>query len=136
MLDKSVEMLKALSEKLHVNRLVSQSGRKGRLRQLEPEDDLSSPSEELRSPLRVAFGLMPLAVPYGDSLPEQRILNAIYSGILFEGRNGIAEELGMSKAEFTRAVRSLRANGAIHVGPSGRYRLSFGTSNFPDTSSR
>jgi DNA-binding IclR family transcriptional regulator len=79
---------------------------------------------------------MPLVVPREDSPPEMRILNAIYSGQLFEGRTNYAEELGMTKPEFTRALRSLRTSGAIHVGPGGRYRLSFNTSNFPDITSR
>jgi DNA-binding IclR family transcriptional regulator len=79
---------------------------------------------------------MPLVVPREDSPPEMRILNAIYLGQLFEGRTHNAEELGMTRSEFTRALRSLRTGGAVHVGPGGRYRLSFSTSNFPDITSR
>jgi DNA-binding IclR family transcriptional regulator len=79
---------------------------------------------------------MPLVVPYEDSLPELRILNAISAGLLFEGRSSSAEELGMTKQEFARALRSLRGIGAIHIGPSGRYRLSFDTSNFPNVTAR
>jgi len=115
-------------------RLVSESGRKGRLRQLEPDGDI--PQSQSRRPFAARFGLVPLAVPYEDSPPEVRILNMISAGLLFEGRGGDAEALGMTKLEFTRALRSLRVNGAIYVGPSGRYRLGFNTSNFPNITSR
>ena len=83
-----------------------------------------------------AFGLVPLVVPYEDSPPELRILNRISAGLLFEGRTGAAEELGMTKPEFARALRSLRTSGAIYAGPGGRYRLGFNTSNFPNVVSR
>lgn len=56
--------------------------------------------------------------------------------MLFEGRSHNAEELGMTKAEFTRALKSLRASGAIYTGPGGRYRLSFNTSNFPNIAAK
>jgi DNA-binding IclR family transcriptional regulator len=75
---------------------------------------------------------MPLAVPYEDSPPEVRILNAVAAGLVFEGRGNTASELGMSKVDFARALRSLKNDGAIYVGPGGRYRLSFHTSNFPN----
>ena len=77
------------------------------------------------------FGLMPLAVPYDDSPPELRVLNAVAAGLLFEGRTHASPDLGLSKPEFARVLRSLKANGAIHVGAGGRYRLSFNTANFP-----
>ena len=116
--------------------MVSQSGRKGRLRQLEPQDDFATQNDKLRSPLNAAFGLIPLAVPYEDSPPEARILNAVSAGLLFEGRSEVAEELGMTKAEFTRVLRSLRTSGGIYAGPGGRYRLSFSTANFPNIAAR
>jgi len=75
---------------------------------------------------------MPLAVPYEDSPPEVRILNAVASGLVREGRNEIAPELGIPKADFIRALRSLKNDGTIYVGAGGRYRLSFHTSNFPN----
>ena len=99
-----------------------------------PEGEL--PSQQPPKPLVAAFGLVPLAVPYEDSPPELRILNTISAGLLFEGRRENAEELGMSKSEFARALRSLRTSGAIYVGPGGRYRLGFSTSNFPDIVAR
>jgi DNA-binding IclR family transcriptional regulator len=75
---------------------------------------------------------MPLSVPYEDSPPEVRILNAVAAGLLFEGRSDKALELGMPKTDFARALRSLKNDGAIYVGAGGRYRLSFHTSNFPN----
>jgi DNA-binding IclR family transcriptional regulator len=80
--------------------------------------------------------LVPLVVPYEDSPPELRILNMVSAGLLFEGRSGNAEELGMTKVEFTRALRSLRTNGAVYIDSSGRYRLGFNTSNFPNVASK
>jgi hypothetical protein len=127
-------MLKALLGIERIIRLVSHSGQKDRLRQLEPSDEFQS--EEPQRPLTTAFGLMPLVVPHEDSLAELKILNAVYSGLLFEGRSHNSEELGVTRAEFARALRSLKANGAIHTGPGGRYRLSFSTSNFPNITSR
>lgn len=79
---------------------------------------------------------MPLVVPYEDSLPELRILNAVSSGLLYEGRSRNAENLGMTKLEFAKAVHSLRAGGAIFVDPGGRYRLGFRIANFPNVVSR
>jgi DNA-binding IclR family transcriptional regulator len=72
-----------------------------------------------------------LAVPYEDSPPEMRVLNAVAAGLLYEGRTNVAPDLGLSKQEFSRVLRSLRTNGAVHIGAGGRYRLSFNTSNFP-----
>lgn len=75
---------------------------------------------------------MPLAVPYEDSPPEVRILNAVAAGLVFEGRKDVASELGMPKTDFMRALRLLRNDGAIFIGAGGRYRLNFHTSNFPN----
>jgi DNA-binding IclR family transcriptional regulator len=75
---------------------------------------------------------MPLAVPYEDSPPEARVLNAVVAGLVFEGRNDVAAELGLPKMDFARAIRSLKSDGAIYAGAGGRYRLSFHTSNFPN----
>lgn len=112
--------------------MVSQSGRKYRLRQLEPEDQTPPLDQQPLRPFAAPFGLMPLAVPHEDSPPEVRILNAVAAGLLFEGRSDVARELGMSRTDFARALRSLKNDGAIHVGAGGRYRLSFNTSNFPN----
>lgn len=79
---------------------------------------------------------MPLVVPYEDSPPELRVLNMISAGLVFEGRSDRAEELGMTRPEFSRLVRSLKASGAIYAGPGGRYRLSFSKSNFPNVAAR
>ena len=75
---------------------------------------------------------MPLAVPYEDSPPEARVLNAVAAGLVFEGRNTIAPALGMQKSEFGRVLRLLKNEGMIHVGVGGRYVLGFPTSNFPN----
>ena len=79
---------------------------------------------------------MPLVVPYEDSPPELRVLNFVSAGLLFEGRSEKAEELGMTKPEFNRTLRSLKASGAIYAGPGGRYRLSFSTANFPNVAAK
>jgi len=129
-----LEILKGVPQNEPTNRLVSQSGRKDRLRQLEPEGEL--PESQSPRPLHAAFGLLPLVVPYEDSPPELRILNTVSAGLLFEGRSQNAEELGMTKSEFSRALRSLRASGAIYVDPGGRYRLGFSTANFPNVAAR
>jgi len=110
---------------------VSQSGRKDRLRQLEPEGDASYGYQRLPKPRATAFGLLPLAVPYSDSPPELRVLNAVALGLLFENTSDAAHELGMSKLDLNRVLRSLKNNGAIYIGATGKYRLSFKTSNFP-----
>ena len=75
-------------------------------------------------------------MPYEDSPPELRILNLISAGLLFEGRYDRADELGMTRSEFSRVLRSLRAGGAVYAGPGGRYRLSFSRSNFPNVAMR
>jgi DNA-binding IclR family transcriptional regulator len=86
--------------------------------------------------LNAAYGLAPLVVPYEDNPPEARILNAISMGALFEGRSEVADDLGITKAEFNRVLRSLKTSGAIYAGPGGRYRLSFSTANFPNIAAR
>ena len=102
------------------------------MRQLEPEDQTPLPNQQPDRPFAAPFGLMPLAVPYEDSPPEVRILNAVAAGLVFEGRNDAAPGLGVSKADFTRALRLLKNDGVIYVGAGGKYRLSFHTSNFPN----
>jgi hypothetical protein len=79
---------------------------------------------------------MPLAVPYEDSPPEVRILNAVAAGLVFEGRSNTVLELGMSRADFARALRSLKNDGVIYVGTGGKYKLSFHTSNFPNIATK
>jgi len=101
------------------------------MRQLEPEGQLPQEFQHSLKPSIASFGLVPLAVPYEDSLPEMRVLNAVSAGLLFEGRTSIAPDLGLSKQEFSRVLRSLRTSGAVHIGAGGRYRLSFNTANFP-----
>lgn len=130
------EILKRLPKWGESNSLVSQSGRKDRVRQLEPEGQLPSQYVQPQRPLTTAFGLMPLVVPYDDSPPELRILNAVFAGLLFEGRGDIIQELDMTRMEFARALRALKTSGAIHAGPGGRYRLSFSTSNFPNVTAK
>ena len=75
--------------------------------------------------------MLPLAVPYDDSPPELRVLNAVALGLLYENTSNGAQELGMSKLDLNRVLRSLKNNGAIYAGATGKYRLSFRTSNFP-----
>ena len=79
---------------------------------------------------------MPLAVPYEDSPPEARVLNAVAAGLVFEGRSTIAPTLGMQKAEFGRVLSVQKNEGMIHVGGGGRYVGSFPTSNFPNIISK
>ena len=119
------------SNKNNTDRLVPGSGREDRMRQLERESQLPSEYQQRQRTSVAVFGLMPLAVPYDDSPPELRVLNAVAAGLLFEGRTRATPDLGLSKPEFARVLRSLKANGAIHVGAGGRYRLSFSTANFP-----
>ena len=102
------------------------------MKQLEPESQTPLPNSDPDRAIAAPFGLIPLAVPYEDSPPEARILNAVAVGLVREGRNDVAPELGISKADFARALRSLKNEGAIHVGAGGRYQLSFHTSNFPN----
>ena len=102
------------------------------MKQLEPENQTPLPNSESERAFAAPFGLIPLAVPYEDSPPEARILNAVAVGLVREGRNDVALELGITKADFTRALRSLKNDGAVYVGSGGRYRLGFHTSNFPN----
>lgn len=102
------------------------------MKQLEPENQTPLPNSESERAFAAPFGLIPLAVPYEDSPPEARILNAVAVGLVREGRNEVALELGITKADFTRALRSLKNDGAVYVGSGGKYRLSFHTSNFPN----
>ena len=102
------------------------------MKQLEPESQTPLPNSESDRQFSAPFGLIPLAVPYEDSPPEARILNAVATGLVREGRNDVALELGITKTDFVRALRSLKNDGAIHVGSGGKYRLSFHTSNFPN----
>jgi hypothetical protein len=125
-------MFKSEPQARSSNTLELQSGRKYRLKQLEPESQTPLPNLQPERGFAAPFGLMPLTVPYEDSPPEARILNAVAAGLVVEGRSDIALELGIPKTDFTRALRSLKNEGAIYVGPGGRYRLSFHTSNFPN----
>ena len=102
------------------------------MRQLEPEEPNPLPNQQPDRPFAAPFGLMPLAVPFEDSPPEARILNAVAAGLVFEGRSDVAPGLGISKSDFARALRSLKSDGAIYAGAGGRYRLGFHTSNFPN----
>jgi hypothetical protein len=102
----------------------------------EDRDLIRFPSPEQAKVPRIAFGLVPLTTPYVDSDPDHRILNAIARGLLFERMKDPAAELHMSKTEFTRALRSLRNEGLIYVGQDGKYRLTFGTANFPNLIAR
>jgi hypothetical protein len=129
--DENQEILKKVPKYRALNRMVSASGRKDRLRQLEPEGDAPYAYQKPLKPLATAFGLVPLAVPYDDTPPELRVLNAVALGLLFENTSSVAQELGMSKLDLNRVLRSLKNNSAIYVGATGKYRLSFRTSNFP-----
>jgi len=128
----TLEIFKSRTRGAFFKILAFQSGRKYRLKQLEPESQTPLPNSEPDRTVAAPFGLIPLAVPYEDSPPEARILNAVAVGLVREGRNDIALELGIPKADFTRALRSLKNEGAIYVGAGGKYRLSFHTSNFPN----
>jgi hypothetical protein len=85
---------------------------------------------------RIAFGVVPLTTPYSDSEPDHRVLNAVARGLVFDRIKEPADELEMSKVEYSRTLRSLRNDGLIYVGPDGKYRLTFGTSNFPNLIAR
>lgn len=126
----------SISNRSVTDRLVSGSGREDRTRQLEWENQLPSEYQQPQRHSIAAFGLMPLAVPYDDSPPELRVLNAVAVGLLFEGRTHPTPDLGLSRPEFARVIRSLKSSGAIHVGAGGRYRLSFNTANFPGIMAR
>ena len=70
--------------------------------------------------------------PYADSDPDLRVLNAVSRGLLFERIKDPADELEMTKLEYLRTLRSLKSDGLIYAGNDGKYRLAFGTSNFPN----
>ena len=98
---------------------------------------LSHPDVPQTSPVpRIAFGLVPLTTPYGDSEPDHRVLNAVARGLLFERIKEPAEELEMTRLEYSRSLRSLKNDGLIYVGSDGKYRLTFGTANFPNLIAR
>ena len=128
----TLEIFKSGTQGPNFNILAFQSGRKYRLKQLEPESQTPLPNSEPDRAFAAPFGLIPLAVPYEDSPPEARILNAIAVGLVREGKNDVAPELGIPKSDFARVLRSLKNEGAIYVGAGGKYRLSFHTSNFPN----
>jgi hypothetical protein len=102
------------------------------LRHSDSGDQIQLPfSRGLRVP-RIAFGVVPLTTPYSESDPDYRVLNAVARGLLFERMKEPADELEMSKLEYSRTLRSLKNDGLIYVGTDGKYRLTFGTSNFPN----
>ncbi|MDA4131465.1 MAG: hypothetical protein OK457_11900 [Thaumarchaeota archaeon] len=80
--------------------------------------------------------MVPLTTPYIDSDPEHRVLNAVARGLLYERIKEPADELEMTKLEYSRSLRSLKNDGTIYAGPDGKYRLTFGTSNFPNLIAR
>jgi DNA-binding IclR family transcriptional regulator len=77
-----------------------------------------------------------LATPYNESDPDHRILNAVARGLLFERMKEPAAEFQMTRVEFSRTLRSLKNDGLIYVGSDGKYRLTFGTANFPNLIAR
>ena len=85
---------------------------------------------------RIAFGVVPLTTPYSDSDPDHRVLNAVARGLLFERIKEPADELEMTRLEYSRVLRSLKNDGHIYVGSDGKYRLTFGTANFPNLIAR
>lgn len=114
--------------------LVLPRERKTNLRHTDVGDPIQLPppsSNSVRVP-RIAFGIVPLTTPYGDSDPDHRILNAVARGLLFERMKEPASELAMTKIEYSRALRSLRNDGLIYAGVDGKYHLTFGTANFPN----
>jgi DNA-binding transcriptional ArsR family regulator len=114
---------------------VERRQKKTNLGHSEARDLISFPVANTKAP-RIAFGLIPLTTPYDDSEPDHRILNAIARGLLFERMKEPAAEFQMSKTEYSRALRSLRNDGLIYVGQDGKYRLTFGTANFPNLIAR
>ena len=103
------------------------------LKQSDNGDQIQFPSfEQISRVPRIAFGLIPLTTPYSDSDPDHRVLNAIARGLVFDGNTEPAGELEMTKTEYSRTLRSLRNDGLVFVGPDGKYKLTFGTSNFPN----
>ncbi len=95
-----------------------------------------APAEQAKKVPRIAFGLVPLPTPYSESDPDHRILNAVARGLLFERMKEPAAEFQLSKVEFNRTLRSLKNDGLIYVGMDGKYRLTFGTANFPNLIAR
>lgn len=85
---------------------------------------------------RIAFGVVPLTTPYSDSESDHRVLNAVARGLVFDRIKEPADELEMTRVEYSRTLRSLRNDGLIYVGPDGKYLLTFGTSNFPNLIAR
>ena len=77
-----------------------------------------------------------MTTPYSDSEPDHRILNAIARGLVFDRIKEPADELEMTKVEYSRTLRSLKNDGLIYVGPDGKYSLTFGTANFPNLIAR
>jgi hypothetical protein len=85
---------------------------------------------------RIAFGLVPLSAPFSDSDTDLRVLNAVAAGLLYERMDVAPPELGVTKLELNRTLRTLRNAGVIFANSEGRYTLSFGTSNFPNLVAR
>ncbi len=102
---------------------------------IEDQFQLLRAHQKTRIP-RIAFGVIPLTTPYDESDPEHRVLNAVARGLLFERMKEPTEELEMSKLEYSRALRSLKSDKLIYVGSDGKFRLTFGTSNFPNIIAR
>ena len=100
-------------------------------------DQIQFPSfQQISRVPRIAFGVVPLTAPYSDSEPDHRILNAIARGLVFDRIKEPADELEMTKVEYSRTLRSLKNDGLIYVGPDGKYLLTFGTANFPNLIAR
>jgi DNA-binding transcriptional ArsR family regulator len=103
------------------------------LKQSDSGEQIQFPSfEQISRVPRIAFGIVPLTTPYSESDPDHRVLNAVARGLVFDGIKDAARELEMSKTEFSRTLRSLRNDGLVFVDQDGKYRLTFGTSNFPN----
>ena len=95
-----------------------------------------SPAPKILRVPRIAFGIVPLTTPYVESDPDHRVLNAISRGLLFENVRGAAAELQLTRSEYSRTIRNLKNDGLIYTGVDGKYRLTFGTSNFPNIVAR
>jgi hypothetical protein len=100
------------------------------------EQQFPLPRSRLHRAPRIVFGLVPLTTPYVDSDLELRVLNAVSLGLLYESTKNAAPELGMTKAEFNRVLKSLRNSGQIFLSPEGKYQLTFDKSNFPNLVAR
>jgi hypothetical protein len=85
---------------------------------------------------RISFGLVPLTAPFLDSDLDLRVLNAVAAGLLYERMEVAPAELGMTKLELSRTLRSMRNSGIIFANSEGRYMISFDTSNFPNLIAR